>query len=354
MAPLSDLGWDHSWATEFETLARGGEVPARVVLEHNHVYRVMTGETEAQLAELAGRVRYEAAGRHEMPAVGDWVVLRPSAATGARPQIRAILPRRSAFSRKAAGRETEQQVVAANIDTVFLVSGLDQDFNPRRVERYLVMARASGARPVVILNKADLAEDLVADITSIVEIAPDVPVHPIVARGASVDVSALRPYLGRGQTVALLGSSGVGKSTIINALAGRDMLKTGDVREQDGRGRHTSVHRQLVALDEGGMVIDTPGMREMQLWASDEPLDLAFPDVDALAAACRFRDCRHDREPGCAVKAAVAEGTLDAARYASFLKLAGEREALADKLEDKRQSKIGSKALKAMQKSRGR
>jgi ribosome biogenesis GTPase len=132
------------------------------------------------------------------------------------------------------------------------------------------------------------------------------------------------------------------------------MLKTGDVREQDGRGRHTSVHRQLVALDEGGMVIDTPGMREMQLWASDEPLDLAFPDVDALAAACRFRDCRHDREPGCAVKAAVAEGTLDAARYDSFLKLAGEREALADKLEDKRQSKIGSKALKAMQKSRGR
>jgi ribosome biogenesis GTPase len=354
MTELGDLGWDDSWAREFETLARGGEVPARVVLEHNHVYRVMSGLPEPQLAELAGRVRYEAAGRHEMPAVGDWVILRPSPATGARPQIRAILPRRSAFSRKAAGRETEEQVVAANIDTVFLVSGLDQDFNPRRVERYLVMARASGARPVVVLNKADLAEDLAADIASIIEIAPDIPVHPIVAKGDSVDVSALRPYLGHGQTVALLGSSGVGKSTIINALAGRDVLKTAEVREQDGRGRHTSVHRQLVALEQGGLVIDTPGMREIQLWAADEPLDLNFPDVDALGAGCRFRDCRHDREPGCAVKAAVEAGALDPARYESFLKLSGERESLADKLEDKRQSRVMGKALKAMQKNRGR
>jgi ribosome biogenesis GTPase len=292
--------------------------------------------------------------------VGDWVALRPTTAEGARPQIRAILPRRSTFSRRAPGRETEEQIVAANIDTVFLVSGLDQDFNPRRIERYLVMARASGARPVIVLNKADLAEELDADVALVAELAPGVPIHVVTAVGSTTDVSALRQYVRRGQTVALLGSSGVGKSTIINALAGRDLLKTAEVREADGRGRHTSVHRQLVMLDEGGLLIDTPGMRELQLWEEEDPLEMAFPEIDALAEACRFRDCGHLTEPGCAVKAAVADGTIDATRYESFLKLQSERKDLQARqevrshIDVKRQARLLSKAQKAFKKERGR
>jgi ribosome biogenesis GTPase len=381
MAGLGDLGWDDSWAAAFKALAREGEVPARVVLEHNHVYRVLAGKRgkEGQgvervdeevveiLAELSGKVKYEAAGRHEMPAVGDWVTIRPTTAEGARPQIRAILPRRSTFSRRAPGRETEEQIVAANIDTIFLVSGLDQDFNPRRIERYLVMARASGAQPVIVLNKADLTETLEADVALVAEMAPDVPMHAVTAKAspeagdqAKTDVSALRQYLGRGRTVALLGSSGVGKSTIINALTGAEGLRTGEVREIDGRGRHTTVHRQLIVLDGGGLVIDTPGMRELQLWEEGDRLDMAFPEIDAVADACKFRDCQHDREPGCAVKAAVTDGTIDPTRYESYLKLMTERKQLIEsqevrsQIEQKRHARIGSKAMKALKKERGR
>ncbi len=382
MTGLKDLGWDDSWAAAFQALAREGEVPARVVLEHNHVYRVLTEVPEKTtsgvvseettpdvvsevLAELAGKVKFEAANRSEMPAVGDWVALRPTTAEGARPQIRAVLPRRSTFSRRAPGRETEEQIVAANVDTIFLVSGLDQDFNPRRIERYLVMARASGARPVIVLNKADLSETLEADLELVAELAPGVPIHSVVAIGDETDVAALRPYLGAGQTVALLGSSGVGKSTIINALAGNVSLKTGEVREIDGRGRHTTVHRQLVVIRggiaDGALLIDTPGMRELQLWDDEGArAELVFSEIDAFDGSCRFRDCQHDREPDCAVKAAVAEGTIDPTRYESYLKLMGERKELVDQqqvksqLEQKRQSKIGSKAMKAMQKQRGR
>ena len=403
MTLLSDLGWDQSWAAAFETLAREGEVPGRVVLEHNHVYRVLTpmapkttsgvvsekrhptsfsddGEIFETLAELAGKVKYEAAGRSAMPAVGDWVTLRPVTAEGARPQIRAVLPRRSTFSRRAPGRETEEQIVAANIDTIFLVSGLDQDFNPRRIERYLVMARASGAQPVIVLNKADLSETLDADIELVAELAPGVPIHAVTAKSQSADLSAglpagalaeagalakadvstLAAYLGRGKTVALLGSSGVGKSTIINALTGTEGLRTAEVREIDGRGRHTTVHRQLIVLAGGGLLIDTPGMRELQLWEEGERLDMVFPEIDAIDGECRFRDCQHDKEPGCAVKAAVAEGTIDPTRYESYLKLMNERKALVDQqevrsqIEQKRHARIGSKAMKALKKERGR
>lgn len=388
MAVLRDLGWDDAWAAAFQALAREGELPARVVLEHNHVYRVLTmnrresrefGESrdsltdspdspesrESQdlvetLAELAGKTKFEAFGRSAMPAVGDWVALRPTTAEGARPQIRAVLPRRSTFSRRAPGRETEEQIVAANIDTIFLVSGLDQDFNPRRIERYIVMARASGARPVIVLNKADLTETLDADLALVAELAPGVPVHPVTAIGEKIDVSALRAYMGKGQTVALLGSSGVGKSTIINALSGVEGLRTADVREVDGRGRHTTVHRQLVVLDDGALLIDTPGMRELQLWEEGERLEMAFPEIDALDGACKFRDCQHGNEPGCLVKAAVADGSIDPVRYESYLKLMSERKDLVDRqevrsqIEQKRQARMGSKAMKALKKERGR
>jgi ribosome biogenesis GTPase / thiamine phosphate phosphatase len=359
MSSLIELGWDEVWAAEFAALAHDGDTPARVSLEHNHVFRVLSPAGE-HLAELSGRIRHEAANRSEMPAVGDWVAMRPATAEGARPQIRAILPRRSVFSRKSAGHETKEQVVAANIDTIFLVSGLDQDFNARRIERYLVMSRQSGAQPVIVLNKADLPVNIDRIIKDIDAVAPNVPVHAVHAKGTGADVNALRTYLTVGRTVALLGSSGVGKSTIINALAGEDLLKTAAVRESDGRGRHTSVHRHLLVLGGGGVVIDTPGMREIQLWDADDAVDEVFPEIEARAGDCRFRDCHHDTEPGCAVKAAVADGTIDADRYESFIKLQQERDAFIARqaergyIEEKRQSKIISKAIKSMQKDRGR
>lgn len=359
MPSLIELGWDEVWEAQFREAAIEGERPARVSLEHNHVLRVLSPEGE-QLAELAGKLRHEAKSRSEMPAVGDWVLMRPAPAEGARPQIRAVLSRRSSFSRKSAGRGTEEQVVAANIDTAFLVSGLDQDFNARRIERYLIMTRQSGAQPVIVLNKADLPVNIKRDLAEISEVAPNVPVHTVQAKGTNANVDALRSYLSVGKTVALLGSSGVGKSTIINALAGKDLLKTASVRESDGRGRHTSVHRHLLVLEDGGIVIDTPGMREIQLWDAEESVDQVFPEIEAHAADCRFRDCKHDTEPGCSVKAGVEAGTIDASRYESFLKLQHERDAFTARqdergqIEQKRQGKLGSKALKAMYKDRER
>lgn len=357
MPSLHELGWSDHFAAAFAEHAGPGVVPGRVALEHNHVYRVIT-ESGEQLAEATGRMKHLAQGRHELPAVGDWVALRTDEA-GNRAVIKAVLPRLGKFSRKSAGSWTEEQVIAANIDTVFLVSGLDGDFNPRRIERYLLLAQQSDARPVIILNKTDLAEDVPDLVAMIEETAPGLPVLAIsAATGKGMEL--LQPYLGVGQTVALLGSSGVGKSTIVNRLVGERVLPTRSVRESDSRGRHASVHRQMIALPGGGLVIDTPGMRELQLWGVDEGLSGTFDDVDAIGEACRFRDCRHRQEPGCAVKAAVEAGTLDTARYDSFVKLQDERAELERRqderalLEQKRAGKIMARAQKAMQKDRGR
>jgi len=353
---LTAFGWTPALADSFAPFAASGLVPGRVVLEHNHVYRVLTTAGEV-LAEAAGRIKYLATGRHELPAVGDWVGVRPDP-RGGRAQIRTILPRRSWFSRKAAGRGTEEQVLAANIDTVFLVFGLEGPVNPRSIERYLLVARQSGARPVVVLNKSDVASDVAATLAEVRSIAGDTAVHAVTTRTPG-GLAALEGFVGPGQTVALLGPSGAGKSSIVNALAGADLLAVGEVRDWDLRGRHTSVHRQLVATAAGGLVIDTPGMRELQLWDTDEVSE-SFEDIAAVGAGCRFRDCLHDREPGCAVKAAVEAGTIDPARYANFLKLQREHEATLRKREEradldaKRQSRIQGKALKALQKHRGR
>jgi ribosome biogenesis GTPase len=354
---LTDLGWTDALAAALTAEEDPALVAGRVSLEHNHVYRVLVEGSEC-LAEAAGRIKYLASGRSELPAVGDWVGVRldPS---GGRAVIRAILPRRGWFSRKAAGRGTAEQVVAANVDTVLIVFGLDKPVNARSIERYRVVARRSGAAPVIVLNKSDLADDPAGDVVEATAAAGDVPVYAVSTRQPD-SLQHLTQYLVAGRTLALLGPSGAGKSSIVNQLIGRELLATGDVREWDARGRHTSVHRQLVVRAEGGLIIDTPGMRELQLWDSDSTVGETFLDVAELAAACRFRDCLHDREPGCAVKAAVEAGQLDAGRYQSYLKLQNEQAAtrrLRDEkalLDAKRKWKIGSKAYKALQKQRQR
>jgi ribosome biogenesis GTPase len=318
---LEQLGWTEARAREFESLRSDDVVAGRVSLEHNHVFRVLTTGGE-HLAEVAGRVKHRAENRRALPVVGDWVAVRTDPA-GARGQIVHVLSRQSVFSRKAAGRETEEQLIAANIDTVFVVFGLDKPVNREAIERYLVVARAGGAEPVVVLNKRDLASDVKAALEAARDAAGGVRVVSVSARTGD-HLADFDPDLSGARTLAVIGPSGAGKSSLVNALAGDEVLPTGEVRPWDARGRHTSVHRQLIVRAAGGLIIDTPGMRELQLWETGAVAD-AFLDIAQLAAGCRFRDCRHDREPGCAVKAAVDTGALEPRRYASFLKLQAEQ-----------------------------
>lgn len=315
---LSNYGWKEFYAHSFQPYSADGYEAGRIVLEYNHLYRVYTGQGEL-LADVAGKLRHEAASRADLPVVGDWVVLQPRTEEG-KATIHAVLPRQSEFVRKAAGSRTEVQVVGANIDTVFLVTALHHDFNVRRLERYLVVALESGAKPVIVLSKADLCDEVEGRLTEIKKVAKDVPVHAISIVNQN-GLDELSPYFRRGETVALLGSSGVGKSTLINHLIGRDIQKVKEIREHDGRGQHTTTHRELILLPQGGLVLDTPGMRELQLWDGEESLQLAFDDIETLAGSCYFNDCRHRDEPRCAVREALTEGKLDAARYQSYEKL---------------------------------
>ena len=348
---LGDLGWDDRFAAAFDALGDRGLIPARVGIEHNHFYRVLTSRGE-RMAQAAGRLRHHAAGQDDLPAVGDWVAIRVDRHDGSA-TIHAILPRRSSFSRKAAGDPTARQVVAANVDVVLVVAGLDGDFSARRIERYLVAAADSGARPVVVLNKADLEEHVALRVAEIRKTAPDVPIHPTCCKTGS-GLEALARYLEPGRTLALLGSSGVGKSTIMNGLLGESRQKTQAVRSADSRGRHTTIHRELIAAPRGGIIIDTPGMRELQLWDSDRALEDAFAEIDALAADCRFRDCRHRQEPGCAVRAAVRAGTLPAIRLTHYLRLEDERAHLdrrrdeLARLEEKKRTKVVHRAARKL------
>ena len=323
---LEELGWNGAIAYSFEEFLAHGMKPARIVREHTHLYLTL-GEDGELLAEVAGRFRHNAATKSDFPAVGDWVAIQARPEEG-RATIHAVLPRRSAFVRKEAGARTEEQVVAANVDLVFLVCGLDGEYNARRIERYMTLAWDSGASPVVVLNKADACPNIDACVEEAESVAVGADVIAVsAATGAGID--ALRAQVAPGKTAAFLGSSGVGKSSLINRLLGADRQATQAVREDDLRGRHTTTHRELLMTPSGGMVIDTPGMRELQLWSTEEGLQRSFEDIEAYAAQCRFGDCQHEGEPGCAVRAALETGSLDPARWQSYLKLKRELSYLA-------------------------
>jgi ribosome biogenesis GTPase len=324
-----------------------GYEPGRVAAEHRGGYVAKTTEGDVRV-KVPGKLLHDATGRADLPAVGDWVALERVGPGDA--VVRGILPRRSKFSRKVAWVDTEEQIIAVNVDVVFVVSSLNSDLNLRRLERYLTLSWESGAMPVVILTKSDLALDVEGAILDVSTVAPGVPIHAVSAV-EDEGVGTLRGYFEGAKTVALLGSSGTGKSTLINRLLGEEVQEVRDIRDDD-KGRHTTTSRELIVMPGGGVVIDTPGMRELQLWDASDGVDGAFSDISELAAGCRFRDCKHGTEPGCAVAAAVAAGSLPAARLANFHKLQRELQHLARRQDqraasnEKRKYKVLTKAMR--------
>ena len=343
MTALEELGWTDSHTSDFAPHAAAGLVPARVAVQHRGAFVVLSELGELK-ATAAGRLSHEAAGAGDLPAVGDWVAIAPRPEEGGA-TIQAVLPRRTKFSRKAAWAAAEEQVVAANVDVVFLLTSLNEDFNLRRMERYLTLAWESGAQPVVVLTKTDLSDTVDLRVLEVEAIAFGVPVHAISSiTGDGLEL--IRSYLVPGRTIALLGSSGVGKSTLVNTLAGEELLAVKEIRE-DGEGRHTTTHRQLVLLPEGGLVLDTPGMRELQLWESSDGLGETFSDIEELTARCRFNNCAHKSEPGCAIQAALEDGTLEPGRWTSYEKLQRELAHLERRLDKRAQSEERKRWAKA-------
>lgn len=327
---IHDLGFGPAIAEAAQQYQADGLAVGRVVIEHRGAY-VVHGNGEVW-AEMSGRMRHAVESAIDRPAVGDWVVYEHDPAAE-RQQIQAVLPRRSAFVRRSAGESGGEQVVAANVDVLFLVSSLNRDLNPARIERYLTLAWESGADPVVVLTKADLCEDVETAVAEVERVTAGVPVH-VTSAVTGEGYDRLRALLGDHRTGAAVGSSGVGKSTLINTLCGDERLETREIRD-DGKGRHTTTHRELIVLPAGGCIIDTPGMRELQLWDAAEGIERAFEDVEVLLGSCRFNDCLHDTEPGCAIREAITAGTLPAERFESYQKLERELHFLAIR-EDKR------------------
>lgn len=356
LSELLGFGWSTAWQERFAALERPDLVPGRVTQVSRSFCQVLSVQGEITL-QIPGRLRHRHRNPVELPAVGDWVVFTAGSKTGGG-TVEQVLPRQGVITRQAPGRRGAllEQVIAANVDIVFIVVGLDRDYNLRRLERYLVLVDQSSARPVLILNKTDVCSDVADKCAEVSALWPDLPVHPLSARAES-SADQLRPYLGFGTTAAFLGSSGAGKSTLINALIGFERQATGEVSSALGKGRHTTTHRELISLESGALLIDNPGMRELQLSGDSEDLGGTFDDIDDLSQGCRFNDCRHLSEPGCAVRAAVDSGTLANERYQGYLKLQKElddrklRQEIGSEAAEKERWRPVSKALKKKKRS---
>lgn len=326
---LHQLGWNSEFNRQFKPYVLQGYKVGRVISEQKNYYRLLNENGEI-LAQVSGKMRFQATVREDFPAVGDWVIISLHDG-GERANIHGILPRQSKFARKTAGAETVEQIVAANINTVFLVNALNHDFNIRRMERYITLAWDSGASPVIVLSKTDLCDEVPERLVEVKQIALGVPIH-VISCLTGEGLNGLAEYLQVGKTVAMLGSSGAGKSTMLNYFYGHDVQKVQAIRQGDDRGRHTTTARELVVLPQGGLMIDTPGMRELQLWGSESGLQDSFGDVEALAKQCRFSDCQHEQEPDCAVTIALEAGVMDQSRFDSYLKLKKELAYLSRKV----------------------
>lgn len=359
MLSLEQLGYHSVVAQHAEPFLAKGLSLARVTQEHRGSYRIRTAEAELP-AEVAGRMMFQAASRIDYPAVGDWVAVELYN-DNRRAVIRSVLPRRTVLARKAIGKNTEQQIIATNIDLVFIVHALDQNFNLSRVERYLVVARESGAAPILVFSKKDKCpEESIEDIKRATQLLnTDVPsilydVHN------DTEVASIAALIHPGKTCCFIGPSGAGKSTLINKLVGHEILPTGEVREYDAKGKHTTTSRQLIVMEHGGMLIDTPGIRELGVWSATTSIDDTFDDIRELASACRFRDCTHTHEPHCAVQQAIEDGALSAERWESYVKLQRETEHIEAKKdratanERKEREKQRSKEIKRYFKHKNR
>ena len=350
---LNKIGWDSFFEEHFAQYAKTGFSPGRIAVGHKTGYVLFTEFGELR-AGITGKMRYELSGQMDYPVVGDWVAIKHRLKEESA-MIHGILPRKNSLSRKAAGRETEEQFLATNIDTIFLVSSLNRIFNPRRIERFLLMAYESGAMPAIILNKADLCSNVEEKVKEVESIAQGVPIHVTNAL-ESQGLENLFPYLQDGSTVVFLGLSGVGKSTLLNKLAGKDIQRVEEIRKSDDRGRHTTAARSMIMLPQGGCVIDSPGIRELQLWNVPESVHNAFEDIKEIALHCRFNDCSHDSEPFCAVIKAVEDGIIALERLENYKKIKKELEYLDIKkdmkahLEEKRKMKQFSKMARRVRK----
>lgn len=347
---LENYGWNSALQSEFDRISVEDLVPARVAIRHKNNYIIACADGEMP-AEISGKMLYEIEDGiipEGFPAVGDWVAVRSFPDEG-KAIIQKLLPRKSKFSRKEAGVKTVEQIIAANIDTVFLMMSLNSDFNLRRLERYIVLASESNVNAVIILSKADLCEDTEKMLEEVKTVSKEIPVH-IVSSLTGSGIDELKKYFDGNKTISIMGSSGVGKSTFINALLGSDKMKVNNITEYKDKGSHTTTHRELVLLPSGGLIIDTPGMREIQLWEGERGVEEAFDEIEAIMENCKFTDCTHTNEPGCAILEALDSGELTDERYKSYLKLKREAKYFERK-NSKREMITEKKKWKAITKS---